>query len=95
MDFWKIKAILGSNRGHSAPTLCPRCLQSGEVDRVLNAFGGAPSLIRALASIGHPVARSTVYRWTYAVSNNGTAGRIPKTIWPHVLRAAKAKGITL
>ena len=57
---------------------------------VIKKFGGARKLAKLLGA-----APSTIYRWTYPYSRNGTKGMIPAERQGDILRAAQMLGIEL
>ena len=71
-------------------------LDSGQAARVIAKFGGVPLLVAALANIGHPYSKTSIYRWLYPRGKNGgTGGIIPHTALLEVLEAARIEGIII
>jgi hypothetical protein len=74
--------------------------KKSQAERVIEKFGGARALARALAAVsaaeGKPArCNSSVYRWTYPKSKGGTGGMIPVNAIPWVIKAARIEGIFL
>lgn len=71
----------------------------GQAAHIINRFGGARSLSRALALVGEHRDPSTIYKWTYPKSETngrgGTGGVIPSSVWSAIIRAAHVDGIVL
>ncbi len=66
-----------------------------QAERIIEKFGGAARLTKILSSVGHPLPRSTVYRWLYPRSQGGTGGIIPITRWGALFLAAHHDGVFL
>lgn len=56
-------------------------------------FGGARSLMRALATIGRKIDAASIYRWDYPREKGGCAGIIPTKNMPDIMAAARHQGI--
>lgn len=63
--------------------------------RLLEKFGGARNLVRALARVGKHRNPSTIYRWVYPRINGGTGGIVPSDMWPSIILAARLEGILI
>jgi hypothetical protein len=69
-----------------------------QAQRIIEKFGGARSLARALDKLGDPNVKrdpSVVFRWSYSKAKGGTGGRIPSTILDAVQAAARLEGILI
>jgi hypothetical protein len=66
-----------------------------QVDRLFAKFGGVPALVKALAQVGCPMEKTTLYRWNYAAERNGRGGFVPAHAWPAILRAARLEGVLI
>lgn len=67
---------------------------SASASHVIERFGGAYKLIKALAAVGHPKRASCVYRWLYPYPK-GTGGRIPRQAWIEIQIAAHHAKVSL
>ena len=63
--------------------------------RLLEKFGGARGLVRALARVGEYKNPSSVYRWLYPKEAGGTGGLVPSKMWPAIMRASRIEGVLL
>lgn len=82
----------------SIPENPPDRLYSRQAERVINKFGGARNLYRAILELGmvHEFrSPATIYRWTYPRTKNGTGGFIPSSALPIIQLAARKQGILL
>lgn len=66
-----------------------------QASRIISKFGGVDNLTKALAFSGYPKDPSSIYRWTYSKTENGTDGIIPSFVLPYVIDAARLEGILL
>lgn len=68
-----------------------------QADRIFNKFGGVPALSKALARVGESATRSlsALYRWNLPKVKGGSAGIVPTSAWPDIMRAARLEGVML
>jgi hypothetical protein len=66
-----------------------------QAQRIIDAFGGVPKLVEALAKYGKPRDQMTIYRWTYPTESGGTGGLLPPAAMTDVLYVAKRAGVDL
>jgi hypothetical protein len=68
-----------------------------QAGRILQKFGSATALANALAQVGCHRSVASICRWTYPEgrykTTHTTGGRIPTSMWPHILKAARLYGI--
>ena len=65
-------------------------LPDSQATRIITKFGGPIDLAKLLEC-----APSTVYRWTYAVSEGGTGGNIPPRPLSRIIALARIHGVHL
>lgn len=70
-------------------------LAVSQADRVIEKFGGARALMRALKLVGYELNPSSIYRWTYTKENGGTGGLIPTAAWDKIVKVARMIGVFL
>lgn len=71
-------------------------VQSHQARRIIHKFGGEARLADLLTEYtGKPVARSTIYRWTWPRSKGGTGGFIPSQKMRLLQSMARNEGILL
>lgn len=63
---------------------------SKQAERILNKFGGAGRLSRALG-----LSRSTCFKWTYKKENGGTGGVIPYKYHDKIKKIAELNDIEI
>lgn len=66
-----------------------------QAERLFFRFGGVLGLVEALNLAGHPMNETTVRRWAYPESKNGTGGTIPTRAWAAIQAAARLYGLVL
>lgn len=68
-----------------------------QAQRVIDKFGGHRRLAAILNSIDPKFSRNptSLYRWTYPRERGGTAGVIPTSALPLIIKAARIEGIFL
>lgn len=69
-----------------------------QAQRIIDAFGGAYNLSRALMLVGKEEALRSVpsiYRWTYPVHKGGSAGLVPLNAMHWIKKAASLTNVTL
>lgn len=66
-----------------------------QADRLIDKFGGARALTRALQEAGFDINPTSVYRWTYPRDKGGTGGVIPHHSLQQIIVAARNDGIFL
>lgn len=74
-----------------------RALLHPQAETVINKFGGARELARAIKECfpDDHYNPSSIYRWMYPVSAGGTGGEIPAPAIKKVIKAARIAGILL
>lgn len=71
-------------------------VESHQARRLITKFGGESNMAKLLSEFtGRPVARSTIYRWTWPKSKGGTGGFVPARKWRTLMRLARQEGILL
>lgn len=70
-------------------------LQASEAIKVFEAFGGVRRFHEALYDVGVYRNRSSLYKWTHPKADGGTDGRVPRRMWRHIIKAARAKSISV
>lgn len=82
-----IRRLAAKHAGNACPLT--------QADRIIVRFGGVANLVSALAAIGRPRTKVTVYRWNHPRSKGGCGGIIPSEALPDILAAARLEGILL
>ncbi len=66
-----------------------------QAKRIIEKFGGAMNLVRALRDAGRPRDKCNVYRWTWDREKGGTGGILPTSALQDVIEAARLEGVLL
>lgn len=66
-----------------------------QVYRIVAKFGGHVKLAEALAAVGRPKSKVTIYRWSHPRSKGGAGGVIPSSALNDIILAARHQGIVL
>lgn len=69
--------------------------QETQASRIIEKFGNARKLAKALQQVGCPKNPTSIYRWAYPKERGGCGGIIPTAVWPFLLKAARLEGIML
>ena len=75
-----------------------QALKYPQAESVINKFGGARKLAKALNDVLPPEDQynpSTIYRWIYPRSAGGTDGEIPVSAMKAIIKAARYAGILM
>jgi len=84
---------MGINPVNPQKSRSPR--NNSQVQRIIDKFGGVPTLIEALNDSGFPTTNATIYHWRTKRYAKGAQGLIPATYWAPIIKAARLYGILI